>query len=291
MDFYDNEALKCLTEENWPVCDGRSSDTTKCTHAWVGKICNVISNLIEKVKSLEEENKKLKAINSSPSQPSYSKIASLLIKPGSSANAALIKAVKIDNKLHENKAKNLVIVGVPESDKTNSDEIADDDIAQVELIMKSLNKNVKIVHTHRQKSRSPILYKTDSSSNTSEIYPANLVVRLENEITRNDIISSAKNLANTCHKNIFIRPDRTPAEQICFNSLLKERKERNNELEKIGKLNSPFRYVIRGERVRCVDVTKTLLINGHIKHPFADKEAKETLKNTSAKASTSSTKI
>jgi hypothetical protein len=72
-------------------------------------------------------------------------------------------------------------------------------------------------------------------------------------------------LANSNFKSVYIRPDRTVSEQAEFNRLHKELKEASDDLAKHNLLNNPFRFVIRGDRVRCVDVKETLDNN---KHPF-----------------------
>jgi hypothetical protein len=96
-------------------------------------------------------------------------------------------------------------------------------------------------------------------------HPPPIIVEFENLETRNSVVAAGKQLANSNFKSVYIRPDRTLAEQAEFNRLHKERKEANDDLVKHNLLINPFRFVIRGDRVRCVDVKETLDNN---KHPF-----------------------
>ena len=93
-------------------------------------------------------------------------------------------------------------------------------------------------------------------------------------------MSKSKQLAtNKDYKNVFIRPDRTPAEQEIFNALNTEKNKLNNGLRTNNKLDQPFRFVIRSDKVRAIDVSQQVEINGKNKHPFAKwKDALEAAK-------------
>ncbi len=200
---------------------------------------------------------------------SFSEMAAALSKPGSEANIALINAVNANAKSVENKAKNAVFMGVPTAILADPTAQAGADQEMVTKILNDIHINAKIVSVRRVKSRSQEAAPTGANSQSPQ---SPLIVEFESTELRNSVISAAKSLANSTYKDVFIRPDRTIPEQNVFNRLNKERKQANSDLEKFGNLNSPFRFVIRGDRVRCVDVSKTLDINGAIKHPFVDQK-------------------
>jgi hypothetical protein len=94
------------------------------------------------------------------------------------------------------------------------------------------------------------------------------MIEVDSVFIRNDVLASAKQLALGTFKDIYIRPDRTAAEQSEFIKLNSERKAANSDLDKLGKLDKPFRFVIRSDKLRCIDVSQEVEINGRKKHPF-----------------------
>lgn len=62
--------------------------------------------------------------------------------------------------------------------------------------------------------------------------------------------------------------------------MLKARNEANHDLKKNGKLDNPFRFVIRGDRVRCINVSETVEINGVAKHPFVEQNVANAARKT-----------
>jgi hypothetical protein len=96
--------------------------------------------------------------------------------------------------------------------------------------------------------------------------PPPVIVEFESIETRNSVVAAGKKLATSEHfKSVYIRPDRTQAEQVEFNRLYRERKEANDDLAKHDLLNKPYRFVIRGDKLRCINVEQTL---DNSKHPF-----------------------
>jgi hypothetical protein len=103
-----------------------------------------------------------------------------------------------------------------------------------------------------------------------------LVVEFSDETTRNSILRSGKDLKGTEeNKKVFFCPDRTPAEQSDFHKLVEEKNAANEDLKQHKLHNQPFRFIIRADRVVCIDTTKTKIVNGNTVHPFVhDRVAK-----------------
>ena len=156
-----------------------------------------------------------------------------------------------------------MFVGIPAPEGDNAN---DKDLAAEKDVVDALKLKAKVVSVRRFAANAN---KTNATTNDSPYSP--VVVEFENIEARNSVVSSAKNLSSTNHKNVFIRPDRTLVEQA-FKRLLTERKEKNDILASNGTLNSPFRCVIRSDTVRCVNVSKTISIRCNDKHPFVDWE-------------------
>ena len=113
--------------------------------------------------------------------------------------------------------------------------------------------------------------KTDQGLKPEPSKPAPLIVDFKYQAFRDAIVSSAKDLSRIeQYENVFIRPYRTPAEQSDFNLINKERREANEDLKRNGKLDNPYRFVIRGDRVRCINVEESQKINGFNKHSYVE---------------------
>jgi hypothetical protein len=133
-------------------------------------------------------------------------------------------------------------------------------------ILTELGKTASIKSTFRLKPKNG-----ESRAHKDGCYP--LVVAFDSEEKRNEILSVSKNLVK-CEKfkNVFVEIQRTGDEQNEFQKLLRERNEANNNLEKDGRLNRPYRFVIRSNRVRCIDTTNTIRYNGRDVNPFVSRE-------------------
>jgi hypothetical protein len=210
----------------------------------------LIEELTARIEKLEQSNKQENRA-SHASKPLMSELAANLVKPGSQANIALLKAVTAYVKLSENNAKKAIFVGIAPSVKPTEQEKEADDLKAVKEIVSALNVQATIVKTQR------IIPKVTEPGSTQP-QPPPIVVEFADVATRNTVVASGKRLVTSNLKTVYIRPDRTPAEQAKFNRLYKERKETNDDLTKHKLLDQPFRFVIRGDRVRCVDVTQTL---------------------------------
>ena len=223
-----------------------------------------------KVTFLEEENSKLRSQleilqkeKAPPNQQHNKNLYTDILKIGTVQNHALMSTIAKNQRMQTDRAAKIVVVGVQNSPKETQEERTIDDTAIISDILAKINSPTNIVSVKRLASRS----QTSESKPNS---PAPLIVEFESTDARNKVISSARNLASTQYKNIFIRPDRTPSEQSNFNEINNMKKKLNDELKANSKLDQPFRYVVRGDSVRCIDVTQTVKIGGVDKHPFVD---------------------
>jgi hypothetical protein len=164
--------------------------------------------LLDKIEELTKKIEGSKATQAAPTTQ-YSDFAAALAKPGSRANIALIKAVSANAKISENKAKNAVFMGVKSPTTAAS---PDADKETVTQILKDINIDAKIVSVRRIRPRAANSAENALAGASSTPLPEPLIVVFESAESRNSVISAAKPLADTSHKKIFIRPDRTLAE-------------------------------------------------------------------------------
>lgn len=253
--------------------------TTANLDKWLADTISRVKKLEQEISRLNNENqmltKKVRELEDKSTQQNSSPVAlySSIAKIGTPANAAIVRAIKQNEKMEEDRATKVVMVGISES------QTEEEDVQKAVKVIRALNtgKNIIIKSVRRLKKKP-----SKDQAGTTVPYAVPLVVEVESKEIRNEIVASAKNLSKLAeYKNTYIRPDRTPAEQTEFINLYKARNNENDNLKKNNKLDNPFRYVIRGDRIRCIDTTVTVEINGVMKHPFVDpKVVKEALNNS-----------
>jgi hypothetical protein len=234
---------------------------------------NTISEMSEKIANLEA---RLAAVESSPVvtapemvQPSqtqfdYSFFAKQLAEPKSVLSKALnnvcVNAVKKNDILADKKSKNLIVVGIPNSTKESAEDRRKDDEAEFENILKELKLHAAVKKVYRI----PPKVRNTAAGNSDP-----LVVEFNDETTSKNILRSGKDLKDTeNYKKVFFRPDRTPAAQSEFNKLVVEKNAANEDLKKHDLYNTPFRFIIRADRVVCIDTSKSKTLHGNTVHPF-----------------------
>ena len=58
-------------------------------------------------------------------------------------------------------------------------------------------------------------------------------------------------------EGVFMHEDRTKIQQTQYRETANEAKRLNENLKKIDKLDKPFRFVVRANRVRCIDMDQS----------------------------------
>lgn len=263
--------------KNWPNPLPRgSSEASKKHHEWLESIANTMNSMLIRIKKLEDENKNLKSTlnskstNKTSSDTSYASIVAQITKPGSQVNAAVVNAINLNAKLEQNREKRLVVVGF----KTASDETKqeEEDLETSKKMIQDLEVEASIVKVFPSRIAKQHTNNANNVDNT-KTPPRSFTIEFDSTTHRNAVLFAANRLRNKDgYQNVFIRPDRTPTEQDNFNRLNKERKENNEKLHANGTLKQPFLFVIRGDKVRCIDITKTVTINDKEKHPFVNSQ-------------------
>jgi hypothetical protein len=152
-----------------------------------------------------------------------------------------------ENKNKINKSNNIIIFGGPMPIFYNNNENNKQDSIFVTQTLSKIGLNVNSPLKIR---RYP---KSGSSLNQSS--PSTLLsVELK---TKEDCHLAIRNSRILQSDNIFIRPERSFADQIKFNTLYKEKKRLNDILLNKNTLDQPFCFVVRGNKVRCLDHPKS----------------------------------
>ena len=143
----------------------------------------------------------------------------------------------------ERRSKNVIVRGIKPS-------TAEDDETQVNTFLGAVCEgDVKAVKVHRIRTATQ---NSTLQNNRSPPAPA-ILVTLENSEVQQKVLKSARHHHVTAFDQVFALPDRTKAQQFQYSENAKVAQRKNDKLQKSGKLDQPFRFVVRGDRVRCID--------------------------------------
>lgn len=207
------------------------------------------ASLKERLSVLEGNNHNSSAVN----QMNWSAIATNQ-KNKSRVELDAMNAIGAMHKDKEKRDKNIIIVGLPISNKSDGSQRKEEDRHQVEDLFEEIGveKN-KIKRIYR--------FKTKKDANTADaskqIKSGPILVELNSKDDQLITLKSAKKLKDTKRfTKVFINPDQNEAERNQTRDLVKERNEKNDQLKNKGTLNKPFRYGIRDNRVVEINVEK-----------------------------------
>ena len=191
----------------------------------------------EKDKKIPQLENELRIKQSSPPPIDWSNICRTDAKK-SNEEIKIVNAITAINKDNEKREKNLVIIGVNLSTNNDISKNIEEDKVKIEEIFDTLKVEKNIIKRIYR-------YKPKPNGTTSPI-----LIELPSNIDRNTVLKAAKNLkTNNKFKGIYINPDQSEAERKLTGELVKERNVKNQLLDNEGKLNKPFRWGIRDNKV------------------------------------------
>ena len=71
------------------------------------------------------------------------------------------------------------------------------------------------------------------------------------------VLKAARHHDKADFNGVFAHEDRTRAQQLQYSECAKQAKDKNRRLEAVELLDQPFRFVVRGDRVRCIDASQS----------------------------------
>ena len=193
---------------------------------------------LDLIKTFELMRKEIDELKEQIKQLKYDRTS-----PSIKQNLRTVNNAVTDVKERERRSKNVVIRGIqpiqgdsPEHDKETA-----------RAFLKAVCPNVepeKVIQLHQSKPSK------DKSKSTST--PSILVV-LKDVESQKRVLQAARHHDNEQFQGVFAHEDRTQAQQLQFAECSKQAKSRNDKLRADGLLDQPFRFVVRGDRVRCID--------------------------------------
>ena len=204
--------------------------------ARVDELEELVEERDEKIKALENELRNGKTANTSTSI-NWSNLFKNVSKK-STDEMNVVSAITAVKKDIEKRERNIVIVGVELSKEIEYENQKKDDEKVVNEILEEISFDAgKIQRIHRFKPK-------------NGVKSSPILVELPSISDRNSVLKTAKVLKSTSrYQGVYINPDLNEAERKLTSELVKERNEKNKKLVEENKLNKPFRYGIRDNRV------------------------------------------
>ena len=193
----------------------------------VGELRNQVSDLGKKVATLEQIIRDLTADKAKP-------------PPKPTVNQQLEAVNQANNDAHERerRSKNAMLHGI---EPTQSPE---DDAKAVKEFLAAVKLEPAFKSCQRQ-------HKADGTASLS------IRIVFDNRENAQRAIKAARSHNLAEYKGVFAHEDRTKAQQKEFIDLRKTAKRKNDALDNEGLLDNPFRYVVRGAGISCIDAVKS----------------------------------
>jgi len=185
---------------------------------------------------------------------------------------AIASQVATQVKQIEQRAYNVVVIGIKESDDASDSDKVKNFFSAADVRAEELNaiRNVRRL-------------KKGNNTITSNL----ILVSLSNQDARSVILDKCRHhRLEGEHQQVFAREDRTPAEQFEFNKTREQARRRNKELEDDGLLDRPFRYIIhrRTGKVDLIDVVESSRLQKYVFKRAADVDTAKSERTTTAAA-------
>lgn len=195
-----------------------------------------LNKLVEELRAeVDQLKNELKAVQSARSAPTATQT---LRTVNSAAN---------DTKERERRSKNIIVRGIAPNDDGDTRE--HDDV-QIEAFLDIVCNGAKAKSVHRLHTS-----KTNDASKPAPV-PSILVV-LETTEVQQQVLRAARHHSNADFAGVFAHEDRTKSQQLQYSDMSKKAKAENEKLKRDKLLDQPFRFVVRGDRVRCIDALKS----------------------------------
>jgi hypothetical protein len=168
-----------------------------------------------------------------------------------SSRSQIINENASDMRERQIRSKNVVIHGVVSQDDAEKDKSA-----IKELLHELHIDGVEVVKVHRMQPRS-ISSSEDENEQVRKEKKCMFQVVLGDADQQKAVLAAARrHTFDGRHRGAFLHMDRTRAEQEQFRLLDEQRRKRNDELKELNLLDK-YRYVLRTDRVRCIDMVKS----------------------------------
>lgn len=168
-------------------------------------------------------------------------------QPNTTKNLRAVNEAASDAKERERRSKNVVVRGIQPSLDGNPEH----DKEQVVSFLHAVCPEAKVKKVHR------LHHATQKDDTSKRNQLSSILVVLEDAETQKRVLKVARHHSVEQFQGVFAHQDRTQAQQLQFAECSKLARDKNKQLEADGLLDQPFRFVVRGDRARCIDTIKS----------------------------------
>jgi hypothetical protein len=216
--------------ESWPQTDGRWADVSKTHHDMIKTIIHEVDRLRKEVEKLSNENNDLKTkLNQQPPSPPgsinsgeiWSRFLNKTRNEKSDEEIMLVAQISKESKEKSQIEKNIIISGLAKEGADNN-EIAANDKAKVEKVLKALGTRVKIEDVKR-------ISRISNADGNRDLK----MIKVELKTTESKSIicvNALKLRSNKDFDNIYVNEDKTKAERMLDKKLRDEKKRLTSEM-------------------------------------------------------------
>jgi hypothetical protein len=179
-------------------------------------------------------------------------LAQVLSKQTTASVTQTLRTVNVaasDAQERARRSKNVIIRGIP---PTNGDDDENNDSsAAVRAFLTAVCPAVNVENAKLQRLQNS---RNDDSSGKRNPVSSVLVV-LNSVEDQQAVLKAARHHDKADFNGVFAHEDRTRAQQLQYSECAKQAKDKNRRLAAVELLDQPFRFVVRGDRVRCIDAS------------------------------------
>ena len=220
---------------------------TALVHA-LGELQTVIDNLKSEVATLKQTQAAAVTASTGTHQLNFAAIVSSEKPEHVQQRHQVINFVAAEQKERAERESNVVVVGLPNSE---------DDNAAAAAFFAAIGTQPTIKSVRRLRGRDQAHGKNTIVNDANK--HGLLLVTFASQDEQRKILQRGRHHAAADYDKVFVREDRTAAQQAEFVELTKKMRAKNNELQAANLLDQPFRYIIhrRDREVRCIDAKES----------------------------------
>ena len=207
--------------------------------------------------TIEQQKKEIQALQKkSPTsgQRTFASLFSGNTEEAKTDRHLLLNKIAAESNEREDKKRSVVVAGLQEGESAEADKEA-----VIRFFEVSGARNAQVIKVRRfGQSKRQITAHPEASAAASTNKVRLLQVILSDTAEQNRVLKYARHPKHDEEdfKGVYAREDRTQAEQEAFSALNSEKYKRNNELDALGLLDKPFRFVIH-RRYQAIKAIKS----------------------------------
>ena len=171
------------------------------------------------------------------------------ISPTTTQTLRTVNVAASDAQERTRRSKNVIIRGIQPANDEDSTNAVRAFLATVCPTVNVENSKLQRLQNSRPKG--------DNEPQGNRNPVSSVLVVLNSVEEQQIVLKAARHHTNPNYQGVFAHEDRTRAQQLQYSECAKQAKDKNRRLEAVSLLDQPFRFVVRGDRVRCIDAKQS----------------------------------